>query len=115
MELQKCRTQWNYSREMVEEKGGEVFFGEVDGGQGCCGVYREVVVAFMVIASQHPIVSGLSGRSNLGAEFVAFCTMTDQTYCHIQGSRGLCYTFMPESFPDFWNQGMVLLNICPCQ
>ncbi len=70
------------------------FFGEVDGGQGCCGVHREVVVAFMVIASQHPIVSGLSGRSNLGAEFVAFRTMTDQTYCHIQESRGLCYTFM---------------------
>lgn len=43
------------------------------------GVHREAVVAFMVIASQHPIVSGLSGRSNLGAEVVAFCTLADQT------------------------------------
>lgn len=33
----------------------------------------------MVIASQHPIVSGLSGGSNLGAEIVAFCTLEHQT------------------------------------
>ena len=48
------------------------------------GVHRGVVVAFMVITSQHPIVSGLSGRSDLGAEVVAFCTLADKTYCHIQ-------------------------------
>lgn len=57
------------------------------------GVHREVVVAFMVITSQHPIVSGLSGRSDLGAEVVAFCTLADKTYCHIQWSRGALLHF----------------------
>lgn len=33
----------------------------------------------MVIASQRPIVSGLSSGSNLGAEVVEFCTTTGKT------------------------------------
>lgn len=70
------------------------FFGKVE-VRGVWGVHREVVVAFMVIATQHPIVIGLSGRSNLGAEVVVFCTPADQTYCHIRCSRGPCHTFMP--------------------
>jgi len=37
------------------------------------------MLAFIVIACQHRIVSGLSGRSNLGAEVVAFCSLADQT------------------------------------
>lgn len=43
-------------------------FGEVDGGQGSSwGEVHGEVVAVMEIASERPIVSGLSGRSNLGS------------------------------------------------
>lgn len=55
------------------------------------GVHREVVVAFMVIASQHPIVSGLSGWSNLGVEVVAFCTLADQTIVISSGAGALLH------------------------
>lgn len=74
------------------------------------GVHREVVVAFMVIASQHPIVSGLSGRSNLGAEVLAFCTLEDQTYCHIQWSRGLMLHFHAWPLLQIWKQENISVN-----
>lgn len=71
------------------EKNKVRIFGEVDRGQGGCGgVHREVVVAFMVIASQHPIVIGLSGRSNLGAEVDVFCTLAEQTIVISSGAGG---------------------------
>lgn len=42
----------------------------------------------MVIASQHPIVIGLSGRSNLGAEVDVFCTLAEQTIVISSGAGG---------------------------
>lgn len=72
------------------------------------GVHREMVLvkegrgvlAFMVIASQHPIVSRLSGRSNLGAEVVAFCTMADQAIV-ISSEAGGSATLLCLVFIDF--------------
>lgn len=56
---------------------------------------------FLVIASQHPIVSGLSGRSNLGAEVVVLCTLADQTIviCSGAGSSAAlsCWVFIEET------------------
>lgn len=56
------------------------------------------MLAFMVIASQHPIVSWLSGRSNLGAEVVTFCTPADQA---IVISSLLFIIFYYYSFIEF--------------
>lgn len=58
--------------------------GEAYAGQGCCSLYGGSLegkggLAFMVIASQHPIVIRLSGWSNLGAEVVPFCTRAGRT------------------------------------
>lgn len=78
------------------------------------GVHGEAVVAFMVIASQHPIVNGLSGRSNLGAEVVAFCTLADQTIVISSGAGGST-TLSCLVFIDFWKQVNIWLNGCPCQ
>lgn len=58
---------------------------------GCAygwGRWRGSSFFFWVIASQHPIVSGLSGGSNLGAEVVLLCTLTDQTIVICSGAGG---------------------------
>lgn len=44
---------------MLQEKQGEDFL-ERDQGS-CLGVHREVVVAFIEVANQHAIVTGLTG------------------------------------------------------
>lgn len=61
------------------------------------------VLAFMVIASQHPIVSGLSGGSNLGAEVVAFCDLADQTIVISSGEGGFS-TLSSPAFIEEWKQ-----------
>lgn len=92
-ELQMCKTQWTIQGKWHKKNEVRILWRSRWRSGVLWGVHREVV-AFMEIASQHPIVSGLSGRSNLGAEVVVFCTLADQKSCHIQWSNGFCYTSM---------------------
>lgn len=79
------------------------------------GVHREVVVAFMVITSQHPIVSGLSGRSDLGAEVVGFLHPGRQDLLSYPVEQGGPATLPCLVFIEFREQVKVSLNGFPCQ
>ena len=59
--------------------------------------------------SQHPIVSGLSGRSNLAAEVVTFCTPADQTIVTSSGAGGSA-ALSRLVFIESWKQVNVWLN-----
>lgn len=68
----------------------------------------------MVIASQHPFISWLSGRSNLVARVVVCCTLAGHAIVISSGARGSA-TRSWLVFIEFGEEVKVGLNGCTCQ
>lgn len=88
-ELWKCRTQWTIQGKWPKKNEVRILWRGARRSGVSWGVPGEVV-ALMAIASQHPIVSGLGGRSNLGAEVVVFCILAEQKSYPVRPTGGVC-------------------------